>query len=917
MPTTVQPVLKFGPPARRSEEILLLCYYEPWGVSTVPENVAFLQLFSEFSITVLNMCEHRQSTEGLPLSDRLNLDKFDGLIIHNTVSYSVDNLRSLDTRTKVKIKDFNGVKVLMKQDENYRFDELADYIAETGFDLICTCLPEKEQRKIYPESKVRDTKFLQMLTGYVTPTLRRLAFKQERRPIDIGYRGSIQPLSFGRLAYEKRKIGDDLNELLRNSGLRLDISSRWEDRIGGEDWLSFLGSCRATVGAESGASVFDLGGELARRCKVAEKELGPLSESPQYAERFLEYFSDLEGNVDYAQVSPRHFEAVATGTLQMLYPGNYSGILLPRRHYVPLKRDYSNLEEALEYLIDDRLSDELVTCARDEIVENKRYWTEAFVEQLDNHLDSLVNSNGRRKAHVKKLTSSAASNVLLICAHVPEIDPRLGWIAAHCPSPLIVHTLGVLPPDSADRAAGNSPEGGVIYASPRITFEPNELKRWYRLIGEDSAGIAAIQEVLMLDHLLGLSPHELAEALGAPFGHERLVDFRWYLKYFLDTCATLVTTASGWSGLSAIVATDLDALLPGIILSRIQKIPLVYDAHELWSESDVRNLEFEKSFWSQLEGRLLPLTDARFTVSPGLAAHQERLHGHRFGVLPNCEPISGDTPACPLDEQDYGKCRFLFQGAFAEGRGLRELIAAWPLTVDPAVLLLRGKPNAFRDELIKQAKATKLYNERIFFPAAVAEEELVHAAATSADVGLVPYPKTNTLYANCSPNKLSQYMAASLPVLANDTNFVRDVVNEADCGIVVNFGNTQVFVDAVNALASDETFRKRCSQNSLDYFKTTFHWQHMAQSFYQHLTKLGAGKSDVLTDVASSTESYYLEEPNLASAVRIARSVQWALAEANGRKTFAGKCRVLLRPIWQRIPGSSKDRLRQLFSTAS
>jgi hypothetical protein len=233
------------------------------------------------------------------------------------------------------------------------------------------------------------------------------------------------------------------------------------------------------------------------------------------------------------------------------------------------------------------------------------------------------------------------------------------------------------------------------------------------------------------------------------------------------------------------------------------------------------------------------------------------------------------------------------------------------------VLLLRGKPNPFRDELIKQAKATGLHNKRIFFPDAVSEEELVLAAATSADVGLIPYPRTNTLYSNCSPNKLSQYMAASLPILANDTNFVRDIVTESDCGIVVNFGNTQAFVDAVNALACDETLRKRYSQNSVDYFKNTFHWQNKASGFYRDLANLGAGKSGLLTDVAASTGSYYLEEPKLAGAARTASRLQWALAEALGRKTFAGKCRVLLRPIWQRIPSSSKNRLRQLFSTAS
>ena len=50
-----------------------------------------------------------------------------------------------------------------------------------------------------------------MLTSYVTPTLRALDSRKAERPIEIGFRGSIQPLEFGRLAFEKHKIGDDVD----------------------------------------------------------------------------------------------------------------------------------------------------------------------------------------------------------------------------------------------------------------------------------------------------------------------------------------------------------------------------------------------------------------------------------------------------------------------------------------------------------------------------------------------------------------------------------------------------------------------------------------------------------------------------------------------------------------------------------
>jgi hypothetical protein len=54
---------------------------------------------------------------------------------------------------------------------------------------------------------------------------------------------------------------------------------------------------------------------------------------------------------------------------------------------------------------------------------------------------------------------------------------------------------------------------------------------------------------------------------------------------------------------------------------------------------------------------------------------------------------------------------------------------------------------------------------RVLFLEAIDESELVTAAA-EFDVGLVPYTPTGLNYSNCCPNKLSQYMAAGLPILA-------------------------------------------------------------------------------------------------------------------------------------------------------
>ena len=40
-------------------------------------------------------------------------------------------------------------------------------------------------------------------------------------------------------------------------------------------------------------------------------------------------------------ISPRHLEAVVTKTAQVLVEGSYSGVLEPERHYIPVRRDFS------------------------------------------------------------------------------------------------------------------------------------------------------------------------------------------------------------------------------------------------------------------------------------------------------------------------------------------------------------------------------------------------------------------------------------------------------------------------------------------------------------------------------------------------------------------------------------------------
>jgi hypothetical protein len=559
-PTRIhRPDPAFGRPARRPEEVLLVCYYDPAGISTVLETVAYMQSASAYSVTVLNMFEHRMDTNWLRMHPWLQLDRFDAVIVHNTVAYNAANASHLDASLGLKMRDFGGAKILMKQDENFRMRETAQYIGDARIDLVLTCLPPEAVPLVYPPEVVGNARFERMLTGYVTPTLRARNPHSPRRPIDIGYRGSIQPLSFGRLAYEKRTIGEDVLARVKDRpGLRLDISSRWEDRLGGGAWLDFLSSCKGTLGAESGASVFDLDGTLERRIEELQARYAHLPTERERDEAVLAGIADLENNVRYHQLSPRHFEAIACGSVQLLFPGAYSGVMEPGRHFFQLERDLSNLDEALDLLRDEPRRSRIAQQAHEEVVLERRNWIEAFVERVDAHLEEILQAKGRRR-HAR-LAGSAQPPVAFF--------GEAGAPAAPEGRVLRIRVDPAAAPDAGPRVGSGElllprqPSDAVLRAAGR--------EGWWAT----PAATAGWQELLLAVHELALDAPAFCALHGVPLQQERTQAFRERLHAMVDTAAAVAAVAGGLRGLEAIVVTRAEHLPAGLLLKGGLGVPL-------------------------------------------------------------------------------------------------------------------------------------------------------------------------------------------------------------------------------------------------------------------------------------------------------------------------------------------------------
>ena len=122
---------------------------------------------------------------------------------------------------------------------------------------------------------------------------------------------------------------------------------------------------------------FDFTGEVER---LVEEEV---HRNPDvgFEEIRARYLSNIDGRIRLNQISPRCYEAAALRTVMVMYPGEYSGRLIPWSHYIPLAKDHSNMEEVVAALRDKTQVDEIAERAYVEVALARENSYRAFVEK--------------------------------------------------------------------------------------------------------------------------------------------------------------------------------------------------------------------------------------------------------------------------------------------------------------------------------------------------------------------------------------------------------------------------------------------------------------------------------------------------------------------------------------------------------
>lgn len=257
-----------------------------------------------------------------------------------------------------------------------------------------------------------------------------------------------------------------------------------------------------------------------------------------------------------------------------------------------------------------------------------------------------------------------------------------------------------------------------------------------------------------------------------------------------------------------VCAVDLDTLLPGFFVSRLRRKPLVYDAHEYFTEvPEVVRRPLIQRLWRILARMIIPRLRYAYTVGPALAEQLTKRYGITFSVIRNLPEAAPFAPA----PSSPGRPVILYQGALNEGRGLEAAITA--LQHFPgAELWLAGegdKSIALRD-LARRLGVDK----RVRFLGFLQPEQLKQLTP-KATLGLNLLENRGQSYYYSLANKAFDYIQAGLPSLQMDFPEYRRLQDQYEVFHLLPNLELSTVVAAIDRLLSDNGYRQHLQANCL------------------------------------------------------------------------------------------------------
>lgn len=402
---------------------LVLHYTDTDKLSYLDDWLDAFKTDKRFNVTELNLFDFKERLHSKYKND------FDLIVLLHSVLKSLASIK----RSEMEISFFQNRKSkllsFVADEVNLHITPLSkkiDFLKKINPDYIGTQLPLEAGQWLYEEV---DSASVLALPHALNPNIFKPFKTYDEREYDIGIISVPYPIYLG--DNERNEIMNYFERISKKMNLKVKIikAVTKSQRLSRSEWANFLNNCKGTTSSEAGSyflekddktvleimeylksKVKQMSGtkkiidnqsklwfiwnrlpyrfkELIKKAlflndnmlsKFSKKLLtwdGYISyDESLYSEIHEKFYKNKIKNKFYTKaISSRHFDAIGTKTVQILFEGKYNDILKPNEHYIELKKDLSNFDEVIKKFKDKEFVKKIVDNAYEFVLSNHTY----------------------------------------------------------------------------------------------------------------------------------------------------------------------------------------------------------------------------------------------------------------------------------------------------------------------------------------------------------------------------------------------------------------------------------------------------------------------------------------------------------------------------------------------------------------
>jgi hypothetical protein len=279
-----------------------------------------------------------------------------------------------------------------------------------------------------------------------------------------------------------------------------------------------------------------------------------------------------------------------------------------------------------------------------------------------------------------------------------------------------------------------------------------------------------------------------------------------------------------------VVCIEPQTMIVGLYLKKKLNCRIVYDCHEYYADAFAEKRKSLSSLYSKFEKFLSRRVDAIITVNEILVNYFRSINNNVYlcANLPNAQYFS-DT---------FVKKRYdmVYAGYLTFERGLKVYLETMRLFKEKMIKFSFLVIGQFKDtqtsefffDFIEKNCLSEYIVYKPFMPyqSVLREIKASKIGIFFADVDKSPrYDKAISV-------KIFDYMTQSVPVLINDLQMLSELVNDAQCGWIVDFDSESLFAQLYDII-NDDALLSQKGQNGYLYAKGKLIWENQESELYK------------------------------------------------------------------------------------